>query len=162
MDVVIRGSYQIQDTLEPLFEPICNKIYYVESEFSEFTGLTPSQSNIFFAMNIGFLLSVGVNFLKDPETRKWYSTICGLVLGFYMHGLPYWRTIIAVTVPYLLMVLFGDDRRSARFYSIAFTTFMMGFSNFVPFWDTKLIEKSCQTCHIWMRTIAVMNQYCDA
>ena len=94
-------------------------------------------------MNLTFLLTVGITFLDNPELRKWYGTITGLMCGFYMHGLPYWRTVLAICVPYILMKVYGDNRKAARFWSIAFTTAVMGFSNFVPFWDTVRIEKSC-------------------
>ena len=124
--------------------------------------MTPGQTNIFVSMNISFVLSLCLSKISDPETRKWFSTCIGIFFGFYAHGLAYWRTMLSVTVPFVCMYVFSEDRKRARTYAVAFATAMMIYSNFLPWWTINRIEKSCQTAHIWMRTIGVFNQYCDA
>lgn len=40
-------------------------------------------------MTFIFVMSLGLNFIKHPEIRKWYSSTIGLIFGFYVWGIGY-------------------------------------------------------------------------
>ena len=47
-------------------------------------------------------------------------------------------------------------------WAVTFATICMTYANFTNCWNTYKVFKSCMTSTVWMRTIATMNEYCDA
>ena len=137
-------------------------LYSVERWVSATTGMSPGATNLFFSINIGFLLSLMVSLINEPNARKWASTSAGLFMGFYAHGLSYWRTIMSVACIYACFVIFSNDRKKARFSAILVASVIMQWANFQFWWDSYLNVTSSMTSCVWMRTIATMNEYVDA
>ena len=110
---------------------------------------------------MAFLLSYGFNFLKSPTHRKWYSTLTGLFLGFYFHGLSYTICIFQFAIAYPCMVLLS--RKHAQYAAVILASIIMTIRSFFCWWETILDGAPRLQCTvIFMRVHMTMSNFVDA
>merc|ERR1740123_1100249 len=80
IEVLMQSSQELSTKVEPYFTPITDVVYIPEKWVGEFTTLTPVQNNIFITMNLAFCFSLILSTIRDPATRKMFSTPLGLFL----------------------------------------------------------------------------------
>ena len=78
-----------RDSVLPYFEPLSDVAYIPSRYLAEALDISESNAVLCCTFQMSFLLSLGFNLLSRPIDRKIYSTLTGLFLGFYMHGLGY-------------------------------------------------------------------------
>ena len=110
---------------------------------------------------MAFILSYGFNFLTSPIHRKWYSSLTGLFLGFYFHGLSYTICIFQFAIVYPCMVYL--TRKRAQYAAVTLTAIVMTIRSFFTWWETILDGAPRLHCTvIWMRVHMTMCNFVDA
>ena len=69
-------------------------VYMPSRALVEASGLSETAVVLLFTSQMAFVLSFGFNFLTRPIYRKIYSSLTGLFLGFYMHGLGFFVCLL--------------------------------------------------------------------
>ncbi len=83
----IYATYNVRDKILPAFSEISEIIYRPPQALMAMTELGESVCSMFVAMHLALFLSFQISLIKDPWRRKMFSTIAGLCVGFYYHGL---------------------------------------------------------------------------
>ena len=126
----------VSDSISPYFEPLTDVVYVPPRAIAKVLGMGEMMAILLFTFQMGFLLSFGFNFLTRPTHRKLYSTLTGLFLGFYIHGLGYFVIIFQFSCFYpFLWVL---PRNQASKVAVAMTGAIMCLKNFLFFWESIL------------------------
>ena len=128
--------YSVDNAVKPHFKPLADVLYIPCREFATATGLNETLSTLFVTFQIAFLLSFGFNFLTRPIYRKWYSTLTGLFLGFYFHGLGYTICIFQFCLAYPCMVYM--KRKHAHYAAVTLVSIVMTIRSFFTWWETIL------------------------
>ena len=103
LDSFVLAYYAVNEKLRKPFMPIEEIVYKPVYALMEMQMITETTATLFVAFQLSFLFSLGLNFIKDPQMRKWYSTLTGLMLGFYYHGVSYLFVIFHLSCVYPFM-----------------------------------------------------------
>ena len=102
----------------------------------EMTELSENVATLFVTYQLGFFLCLGLTFLKDPQMRKWYSTLIGLLLGFYFHGVSYLVCILHFSCVYPLMKYL--PREKTLYPVVCVAALVMTVRSFFNYWEGNL------------------------
>ena len=87
----------------------------------------------FIAIHMSLILSFPLSLMRSPSKRRWYSTVAGLTVGFYTHGLTNLVHIFQVASIYPFIKYL--PRHKAMRYGVIFAFFVMMTRNIYPYWD---------------------------
>ena len=125
------------------------------------TEVSENVATLFVTYQLGFFLCLGLTFLKDPQMRKWYSTLIGLLLGFYFHGVSYLVCILHFSCVYPLMKYLPREKTLYPVVSVA--ALVMIVRNFFNYWEGNLDGSLRVQCTvIFMRIHMAVCNYQDA
>ena len=136
LNTFVEQTYAVNEILAQPFAPIADLVYRPVQAFMKMTDLPETTATLFVTFQISFILCLGLNFFKDPQMRKWYSTLTGLLLGFYFHGVSYLVCIAHFSCVYPLMKYL--PREKTLYPVVGLAALIMTVRSFFMFWESNL------------------------
>ena len=78
---------ELNESISSYLKPINSVVYLPSQALARALSLSETTALLYLTYTIGFLLSLGFNFVTLPTYRKLYTVLTSFFLGFYMHGL---------------------------------------------------------------------------
>ena len=76
------------------------------------SGMDEGSCSWVLTMTTIFVLGFGLNFIKVPLLRKWYSSTIGLFFGFYVWGIGYvWVIAMFVSIWPVMLLLPKEEAK---------------------------------------------------
>lgn len=150
----------MNDSISSYFEPVTNVAYMPSRALAKASGQSETQTLLYMTFQMGFLLSLGFNFLTLPKHRKLYAVLSSLFLGFYMHGLGYFVCLLQFSCFYPFLRFM--PRSYACYLAVGVAGAIMFVRNLFPWWDNYLdgtLRVQCTV--IFMRVHMFMCNYVD-
>ena len=83
------------------FKPLADVVYMPVSHVAGLLNRPDEELMFVFSALLSFVVCLALPYIRNPTARKWYSTLFGLLIGFYTYGASFFLWIAYVLAGYI-------------------------------------------------------------
>lgn len=160
---LVNATYAVREAIliQPAFEHLEVAAYALPRVLASKLVLSESLMTFFIAMHLSIILSFPLSLMRSPSKRRWYATVCGLIVGFYTHGLANFVCLMQFVLVYPVIKYL--PRYYAMRVGLSIALVIMLARNVFPYWDGSLDGfPRTQVTSIFMRIHIFLCNFVDA
>ena len=142
------------------FVPLAEVVYKPVELAQDMLGLNEVYAHLLVVYHFGFWLSLGLSFITNPQARRLYNAVSGLLLGFYFHRVNFLFILFQIASVYPLMAYL--PRKSSWKPVMLITTVCLAVRNFFIRWHDTPSDYRVICTNIFMRTWMMCSHIIDS
>ena len=103
--VVVQVLARWREEIALFFKPMADIVYIPVSHVAQLLNRPDEEIIFVFSALLSFVVCLALPYIRNPTARKWYSTIFGLLIGFYTYGASFFLWMAYVPIGWLQMKL---------------------------------------------------------
>ena len=99
--IVVKVLAQWRAEIAMVFKPMADVVYIPVSHVGGLLGRPDEEIIFVFSALLQFVICLALPYIRNPTARKWYSTLSGLLIGFYTYGASFFLWMAYVPIGWL-------------------------------------------------------------
>ena len=150
LDFFYNSTMEVNDRIAKPFVPLAEVVYKPVELAQDMLGLNEVYAHLLVVYHFGFWLSLGLSFITNPQARRLYNAVSGLILGFYFHRVNFLFILFQIVSVYPLMAFL--PRKTSWKPVMLITTVCLAVRNFFIRWHDTPSDYRVICTNIFMRT----------